>query len=105
MSPLKVVRLLVLAVAVIGAFAAIPEIGLVHVILGLAMGIMSDQADKDNRMFFLVLAVALTAVSDAAGDLPVIGGYISAIMGNLSVMVNAGALGIVMMVVKDRVTE
>ena len=105
MSPLKIVRLLVLAVAVIGAFVAIPELGLVHVILGLAMGVMSDQANKDNRMFFLVVAVALTAVSGAAGGLPVIGGHISAIMGNFSVMVNAAALGIILMVIKDRVTE
>ena len=105
MSPLKIVRLLVLAVAVIGAFATIPEAGLVHVILGLAMGIMRDQADKDNRMFFLVFAVALTAVSGAAGGLPVIGGHISAIMGNFSVMINAAALGIVLMVIKDRITE
>jgi hypothetical protein len=105
MSPLKIVRLLVLAVAVIGAFVAIPEVGLVHVILGLAMGVMSDQANKDNRMFFLVVAVALTAVSGAAGGLPVIGGHISAIMGNVSVMVNAAALGIIMMVIKDRATE
>jgi hypothetical protein len=56
-------------------------------------------------MFFLVFAVALTAVSGAAGGLPVIGGHVSAIMGNFSVMVNAAALGIVLMVIKDRITE
>jgi len=105
MNTLKIVRLLVLAVAVIGAFATIPEVGLVHVALGLSMGVLSDQADKDNRMFLLVFAVALTTVSGAAGGLPIIGGYVSAIMGNFSVMVNAAAMGIVLMVIKDRVTE
>jgi len=105
MSPLKIVRLLVLAVAVIGAFVTIPEVGLVHVVLGLAMGVMSDQADKDNRMMFLVFAVALHTVSGAAGALPVIGEHISTIMGNFSVMVNAAALGVIMMAIKDRVAE
>ena len=52
MSPLKVVRLLAVAIAVIGAFTAIPEAALIMVLLGLALGFLSDQADKDNRTFY-----------------------------------------------------
>jgi hypothetical protein len=37
MSPLKVVRLLAVAIAVIGAFTAIPEAALIMVLLGLAL--------------------------------------------------------------------
>jgi hypothetical protein len=56
-------------------------------------------------MMFLVFAVALHTVSGAAGALPVIGEHISTIMGNFSVMVNAAALGVIMMAIKDRVAE
>jgi len=105
MSPLKVVRLLAVAIAVIGAFTAIPEAALIMVLLGLALGFLSDQADKDNRTFYLIFALALSAMSGAAGGLPVIGGHITAILGNMSEIINAGAVAIILMVIKDRVME
>ena len=97
MSPLKVVRLLAVAIAIIGAFTAIPEAALIMVLVGLALGFLSDQADKDNRTFYLIFG--------AAGGLPVIGGYITAILGNMSEIINAGAVAIILMVIKDRVME
>jgi len=105
MSPLKIVRLVSLLVAVVGAFIAIPEAALVMAVLGLALGIMSDMADSSNRTYLLVFAVALASVSGAAGAIPMIGDYISAIMGNVSTIVNAMALGIIIMALKDRVME
>ena len=98
MSPLKVVRLLAVAIAIIGAFTAIPEAALIMVLVGLALGFLSDQADKDNRTFYLIFALALSAMSGAAGGLPVIGGYITAILGNMSEIINAGAVAIILMV-------
>jgi hypothetical protein len=92
MSPLKVVRLVSLLVAVVGAFIAIPEAALV-------------MADSSNRTYLLVFAVALASVSGAAGAIPMIGDYISAIMGNMSTIVNAMALGIIIMAIKDRAME
>ena len=97
MSPLKVVRLLALAIAVIGAFVAIPEAALVMILIGVALGFLSDQADKDNRTFFLM--------SGAVDGLPVIGGYVTAILGNLSDIVSAAAVAVILMVIKDRVME
>ena len=105
MSPLKEVRLLAVAIAVIGAFMAIPEAALIMVLLGLALGFLSDQADKDNRTFYLIFALALSAMSGAAGGLPVIGGHITAILVNMSEIINAGAVAIILMVIKDRVME
>ena len=51
MSPLKVVRLLAVAIAIIGAFTAIPEAALIMVLVGLALGFLSDQADKITELF------------------------------------------------------
>ena len=55
MSALKIVRLLSIAVAVVGAFVAIPEAALVMAVLGLVGGYMADEADKSNRTYFLSL--------------------------------------------------
>tara|TARA_B110000977_G_scaffold11382_2_gene14724 strand:- start:1924 stop:2241 length:318 start_codon:yes stop_codon:yes gene_type:complete len=105
MSLLKVVRLLALAIAVIGAFVAIPEAALIMILIGVALGFLSDQADKDNRTFFLIFAIALASMSGAVDGLPVIGGYVTAILGNLSDIVSAAAVAVILMVIKDRVME
>ena len=105
MSLLKVVRLLALAIAVIGAFVAIPEAALIMILIGVALGFLSDQADKDNRTFFLIFAIALASMSGAVDTLPVIGGYVTAILGNLSDIVSAAAVAVILMVIKDRVME
>lgn len=105
MSPLKVVRLLTLAIAIIGAFVAIPEAALVMILIGVALGFLSDQADKDNRTFFLIFAIALASMPGAVDALPVIGGYVTAILGNLSDIISAAAVAVILMVIKDRVME
>ena len=105
MGALKIVRLLSILVAVVGAFVAIPEAALIMALLGLIGGYLADEADKDNRMYFLVFAVALGTVSGAAGAIPGIGGPISDIMGNLSTIINASALAIIINAIKDRVME
>jgi len=105
MGALKIVQLLSIAVAVVGAFVAIPEAALVMVVLGLVSGYMADEANKGNRTNFLVYAVALGVVSGAAGDLPAIGGYISDIMANMSTIVNAAALAVILNAIKDQATE
>ena len=91
--------------AVIGAFVAIPEAALIMAVLGLVGGYLADEADKSNRTYFLVFAVALGAVSGAAGAIPVIGGPVSDIMGNLSTIINASALAIIINAIKDRAME
>ena len=105
MSALKIVRLLSIAVAVVGAFTAIPQAALIMAVLGLVGGYMADEADKGNRTYVLVFAVALGAVSGAAGAIPVVGVHISAIMDNMSTIVNAAALAVILNAIKDKVTE
>ena len=72
-------------------------------VLGLIVGVMGDMEDSSNRVYWLVLAVALASVSGAAGPLPVIGGPISDIMGNMSTILNAVALGLILNATKERV--
>lgn len=103
MNPVQIVRIVAIAVAVIGAFVAIPEAALIMAIIGLVLGGMA--VDADRRTDFLVLTLVLAAVSSAAGPIPIVGEYVSDIMANVSSIFNAGALAVIIMVIKDRLTE
>ena len=103
MDTAKIVRIVALVVAIAAAFVEIPQIGLIFVVVGIAMGFLAVETDK--RLLFLVIAVALAQVSGAFGTIPAVGEYISNIMGNVSAIVNAGALTVILMHVKDRMTE
>ena len=103
MNTVQIVRIVAIAVAVIGAFVAIPEAALIMAIIGLVLGGMA--VDTDRRTDFLVLTLVLAAVSSAASPIPAVGEYVSNIMANVSTIFNAGALAVIIMVIKDRLTE
>ena len=103
MSPIKIIRILGLAVAVVAAFVTIPYVALIMVILGLAIGFMG--VSEDRRTAYLVTAIALALVAGSLGAIPVVGGYVTSILTNLSAIINAGAVAVILMIVKDRITE
>ena len=103
MDTIKIIRLAALAVAVIAAFVTIPYIALVMVVLGLAIGIMG--VSEEQRIIFMITAVTLTFVAGSLGEIPVAGDYLTAILENLSTIINAGALAVILMIIKDGVTE
>jgi hypothetical protein len=98
----QIIRYVAVALAVVGAFVVIPEAALIMTIVGLVMGWVA--VDANNRTAFLVLAVALATVSGAAGGLPAIGEHISAIMGNASAIITAGALAVIIKEIYERTT-
>lgn len=103
MSPIKIIRIIGLAVAVVAAFVTIPYGALIMVILGLAIGFMG--VSEDRRTGYLVTAIALTMVAGSLGPIPAVGDYLTSILTNLSTIINAGAVAVILMIVKDRVTE
>ncbi|MGB2044196.1 MAG: hypothetical protein ACPH3I_02585 [Porticoccaceae bacterium] len=103
MGVLKILRLLGMAVALIAAFVAVPEAVLILTVIGLVVGVMGDMEDSSNRLYWLIVAMALATVSGAASPLPVIGGPISDIMGNMSTLMSAVALGLLMNAMKERI--
>ncbi len=103
MDTAKIVRIVGLVVAVVAAFVTIPYIGLVIIVVGIALGYLA--VTEDHRLLFLVIAVALAQVAGAFGEIPVVGEYVTSIMTNVSTIVNAAALTVILMVVKDRLTE
>ena len=103
MDTLKIIRIAGLVVAVIAAFVTIPYIALVWIVLGLAVGFMG--VPEERRLIFMVAAVTLTTVAGSLGPVPAVGEYLSAILSNLSAIVNAGAVAVIVMIIKDRLTE
>ena len=101
MSPVSIIRWVALAVAVVAAFVAIPYGGLVMVVLGAALGFMG--VSSDDRVMYLVGAVALAQVAGALGAIPAVGGYITDIMTNFSAIWNAGAAAVILVMIKERV--
>lgn len=103
MSPVKIIRWIALAVAVVAAFVAIPYSGLILVLAGAALGFMGVKSDE--RILYLVGAVALAQVAGIFGVIPAVGNYITDIMTNFSTVWNAGAAAVILTMVKERVMD
>ena len=101
MSPIQIIRIVALVVAVVTVFITIPYAVLILIVLGLAAGFMG--VNSDERVLYLVFAVALATVSTTLSPIPVIGYYLSDILGNVSTIVNAGAIAVILTMIKERV--
>ena len=103
MSPVKIIRWIAITLAVVAAFVTIPYATLVMVVLGTALGFMG--VGVDERILYLVVAVALAQVAGALNVIPAVGVYITAIMTNLSTIVNAGAVAVILTMTKERLMD
>ena len=99
----KIIRIAALAVAIIAAFVAIPYVALILMVLGLALGFMA--VPEERRLIFMVTAVTLASVAGSLGPIPMVGEYLTAILSNLSAVLNAGAVAVILMIIKDRLSE
>ena len=103
MNFVNIVRIIAIIVAIVAAFVAIPFGAAILAILGLVVGFVGVQ--EDRRLMFLVMAVALTTVAGSLGSIPLVGVHVSAILGNFSAVINAGAVAVILTVIYERVTE
>ena len=102
MNAVNIIRIIAIAAAVIAAFVTIPYVAIAFVVLGLIIGFIG--IEEDRRILFLVMAVALTTVAGGLGGIPMAGEYFTAILTNLSTVINAGAIAVILMIVYERVT-
>ncbi len=103
MNPVKIIRIVVLIVAIVAAIVTIKYSIFVLVVLGLAMGFMG--VEEERRMMYLVTAIALATVTESLGVIPYVGDGLTDILTNLSTAVSAGAVAVIIMIIKDRVME
>jgi len=87
MNAKKIVGLLGLLVAIVGAFWTIPYAAAILVVIGLVAGI---GIAAEDHVRVIVSAIALATLSGALTPIPAVGPYLAAILSNVS-MVTAGA--------------
>ena len=89
----KIVGLVAMALAVVGAFVAIPNLAAVLVILGLVIGFSIDAAD---HVRVIVSAVALAALSATLTSIPAVGDALANIVSNIGVAAAGAAIMIIL---------
>jgi hypothetical protein len=103
MDAKKIVRLVALIVAIVAAFISVPYAALILVLLGLINGFIG--VPEERRQIYMVTAITLSIVAGSLGPVPAIGDYLTAILTNISTVLNAGAVAVIVMIIKDRLTE
>ncbi len=103
MGPAKIVRMVATAAAVVFAFWTTFEYAtLLMVILGLGIGYF---VEAERRTLYLVTAIALVGAASGLDAIPMVGEYITAIFGNVSTIINAGALVVIGTGIYEKVME
>ena len=93
MNTEKIVGIIGVAVAIVGAFVAIPQMATVLLVAGLIVGVF---VIGDHHVRVLVTAVVLTALAGTFNAVPAVGTYISAILANIGVLVVGVAVMIIL---------
>jgi len=93
MSIEKIVGLIGVAVAVVAAFVAIPQVATILLVAGLVVGIY---VIGDHHVRVMVTALVLTGLSGSFSAVPAVGTYIAAILANIGVLVTGAAVMIIL---------
>ena len=103
MNVVNILRIVAIAAAVIAAFVTIPNDydAIALVLLGLVIGFIGIEAER--RILYLVMAVALTTVAGGLGVIPMAGEYLTGILTNLSTVINAGAIAVILTIIYERI--
>ncbi len=107
MNAVKIIRIVATVLAIVAAFVTVENlvtyVPLALALLGLANGFMG--VSEERRLIYLVTAGVLSVSTDALDMVPAVGGYITAIAGNISIVLSAGVIAVVAMIIKDRLSE
>ena len=98
----KILLIVIVLLSVVSAFVGIPYVGLVLVLAGLASGILA--IEDDRKVYFLLVALVLASGAGALGAIPAVGGYLTAMLTSLSTAASAGAIGVIVKGIVDRLT-
>jgi len=89
----KIVGLAAIALAVVGAFAAIPYLAAILVILGLVAGLAIGAPD---HVRVIVSAIALSILSSTLTSIPAIGDALANMLSNFGIATAGAALMIIL---------
>ena len=93
MNTEKIVGIIGVAVAIVGAFVAIPQVAVILLVAGLIVGIF---VIGDHHVRVMVTALVLTGLAKTFDVVPVAGTYISSILANIGVLVTGASVMIIL---------
>ena len=93
MSIEKIVGIIGVLVAIVGAFVAIPQIATILLVAGLVVGIY---VIGDHHVRVMVTALVLTGLAGTFTAVPAVGTYLSTILANVGVLVTGAAVMIIL---------
>jgi xanthine/uracil permease len=99
MNVQKILGLIGLLVAIVGAFVTIPYIGLILLVIGLIIG-YSILGEHHVRV--IVSAIALSMFAGAFSAVPSVGSYLQSIVANIGGMAAGAALAIILINIFNR---
>ena len=93
MNTEKIVGMIGIAIAIVGAFVAIPQMVVILLVAGLVVGIF---VIGDHHVRVMVSALVLVGLAKTFDAVPAAGTYISAILANIGVLVAGVAVMIIL---------
>lgn len=99
MSPSRIIRIVVVAFAVVAGVVTIPQSAVIIAVLGLIGGYF---VPEDKRLSFMVMTLTLALVHGALTPIPAIGIYLTDILASVSSLLNAAACMVIVMHIVDR---
>jgi hypothetical protein len=102
MNIAKILIILMVLVSIVSAFVGIPYLAVAAAVVGLVYGVIA--VEEDRRVYFMLLALVLATSAGALGGIPVVGGYLTAMLTTLGSFAAAGAIGVICKGISERVT-
>jgi hypothetical protein len=99
MSFQKILGLVGVLVAVVGAFVTIPYSGLILLVIGLVIGC---SIAPEHHVRVIVSAIALSMFAGAFSAVPAVGSYLQSIVAGLGAMAAGAALSIILLNIYNR---
>ena len=94
-----VARLIAVLVAVVGAFVGIPYAASILLVLG---ALASFAIEEDQRLLALVATIVLVEFGGGVSVIPVVGGYLAAILGGLGLAYLGASLTLIVTALAKR---
>ena len=101
MSPARIVYIVgIVLVVATGLIPLIPASDILLALVGLAVGYFVTADDRAN--LFLTVIVLFSGAALAFDEIPVIGPYVSEILEDLTALLAAAAVAVIVMAIKDK---
>ena len=95
----KIIRLVAVLFAVVAGFVAIPQAAVIIAVLGIVVGYFIEE---DRRVPFMVATLTLALAHGSLGVIPMVGIYLTDILGSLSALFNAAACTVIVVTIIER---